>query len=349
MRRPIPAAILAALALTGASAGAGADPGAVDFSFVVVGCNRVDKADAAGDPSTANVAQLMRTYADVARISPAPAFFFSAGDMVLGYTKDTLLLAAELTAWKALYRGSPLAASATELIPIPGNHEMMNAKRVPSAAAERVWVRTLGDLLVRAGNGPRAGGADSLPTDQRMLTYSFDYHGTHFVLLDTDPARRDSRIPTRWVAADLARARAAKAAHIFAIGHKPAYSYPTMPGSGLGKFPEARDAFWSAMADNGAAAMFAAHDHLYWRTRPAGGRSWQIIAGNGGSPLSPNLSREIEPPGDFYGFTLVTVMTDGRVIVRSYGRDVPAAGYNAPAPADSYPTTLRDSLVIAAP
>ena len=46
-----------------------------------------------------------------------------------------------------------------------------------------------------------------------------------------------------------------------------------------------------------------------------------------------------------FGFVLTTVRNDGRVIVKSYGRDVPAAGYTA-APAA---TVVRDSFEIAIP
>ena len=50
----------------------------VVYSFVVVGCNRIDKEDVdlSKNPSTANVVQLNRTFADVAALTPKPNFFF---------------------------------------------------------------------------------------------------------------------------------------------------------------------------------------------------------------------------------------------------------------------------------
>jgi len=326
------------------SSSAPVDPNTPDFSFVVIGCNRIDKADTTGSVSTANIEQLNRTFTEVANLSPKPAFLFFAGDMVFGYTADTVRLAQELTGWKALYQASPLAGSGVELVPIPGNHETQNASKVAYVAAERTWVRTMGTMLLRAGNGPAAGGADNLQTDQSKLTYSFDYRGTHFVLLNTDPTGYDWRVPAKWVATDVSAARAAGARHVFAIGHKPAYAYPTTPTDGLSFYPTERDAFWTALLSGQAEAMLSAHDHVYWRTRPAAGKTWQIIAGNGGSLLEPTIDASITPPGKYYGFTVVTVTKGGTVYAKSYGRDVPAAGYVSSSTA--YPTTIRDSVDI---
>lgn len=316
------------------------------YSFVVVGCNRVDKADTAGDPSTANIVQLERTFADIAALPQRPKFIFFAGDLTLGYTSDTVQLAHELEAWRALYEASPLAQSGTELVAIPGNHETQNGSKIAYAAAERTWLRVMAPYIRRGGDGPTAGGPDSLATDQSNLTYSFNYRDTHFITLNTDPVGRDWHVPTHWVASDVASAQAAGAKHIFAIGHKPAYPYPTVPTDGLSKFQASRDAFWTALTQGGAEAMFSAHNHVYYRTQPVFGGPWQVIAGNGGSSLETTLDLSIPTTGEYYGFVVATVQNDGRVYVKSYGRDVPAAGYTAPAPATTYPTTVRDSFDI---
>ena len=320
------------------------DPNAPDFSFVVIGCNRIDKADTTGSVSTANIEQLNRTFAEVAALSPRPAFLFFAGDMVFGYTADTVRLAQQLNAWKALYQASPLPASGIELVPIPGNHEVQDASKVTYAAGERTWIRIMSSMLAHAGNGPAAGSADNLKTDQSKLTYSFDYRGAHFVLLNTDPMGYDWRVPAKWVAADVAAARTAGAKHVFAIGHKPAYAYPTTPTDGLSLYVPERDAFWNALLSGQAEAMLSAHDHVYWRTRPAVGKTWQIIAGNGGSILEPTIDASITPAGKYFGFTVVTVTKGGTVYAKSYGRDVPPTGYMASSSA--YPTTVRDSVDI---
>jgi len=47
---------------------------------------------------------------------------------------------------------------------------------------------------------------------------------------------------------------------------------------------------------------------------------------------------------NFFGFTVINVLKDGRVTLTSYGRDVPAEGYLAPSSAS--PTTVRDQADI---
>lgn len=319
------------------------------FSFAVIGCNREDQADlSATDPSTANLEQLNRTFQEISQLSPNPKFLFFAGDLVYGYTPDTAVLESELKAWLQVYNSSPLAASATTLVPIPGNHEVQNDKKVAYEAAEKTWLSVMASYLQYAGNGPQPGGPDNLKTDQSSLTYSFDYQGTHFTLLDTDPVGKDWSIPVKWVEQDLDQAQADQDQHIFAIGHKPAYAYPTdlyspplATEDGLGKFyPAERDEFWNSLNAHHAEAMLAAHDHLYYRAQP-NGQTWQIIAGNGGSKLESVVNQQ---DINYHGFTIVNVLKNGHVTATSYGRDVPAEGYLASSAA--YPTTIRDQADI---
>lgn len=322
------------------------------FSFVVVGCNRVDTPDTnkAVNPSTANLEQLRRTFAEVAAMRPRPKFLFLAGDLVFGYTNSQPELRAQLVAWRAVYEASPLAGTEVRMVPIPGNHEVQNKSKVATLAAEQTWLEVMGPYIAPfSGNGPHAGGVDGLTTDQSSLSYSFDYKGAHFLLLDSDPAGRDWSVPTKWAASDLQQARERGARHIFAIAHKPAYGYPASQykpanavGDDLGKvLPALRDEFWHSLVDNHADAMFAAHDHLYSRARGAFGQTWQVIAGNGGSRLESVLD---QASINFYGYTVIRVEGDKRAILTSYGRDVPRAGYLTPS--DAYPTTVRDRVDI---
>jgi hypothetical protein len=69
-----------------------------------------------------------------------------------------------------------------------------------------------------------------------------------------------------------------------------------------------------------------------------------VIAGNGGSPLEETLDLSIPSTGAYYGYTVVSVTNSGRVFSKSYGRDIPAAGYAAPVSAGQ--ATLRDSIEI---
>ena len=329
--------------VAGTDIGAQADgdlSSAESFSFVVVGCNRLEKADiTAGNPSTANLEQLNRTFAEVAALQPPPKFFFFAGDMVYGY-KDGPTLKTELEAWLAVYQASALAANGVKLVPIPGNHESqqkIGSSKLAYFDAETTWVNVMSSYI-QGANGPPAGGPDGLATDQSKLSYSFDYAGTHFVVLDTDPVGMDWQVPAQWVASDVSAAHTSGAKHIFAIGHKPAYPSPLSGEGGLSMFPTLRDAFWNALEANHAEAMIAAHNHLWWKTQP--NKTWQIVAGTGGSLLESGVTGA----DAYYGFTLVEVDKSGTVTITSHGRDVPSAGYMGSAPAATYPTSVRDTV-----
>ena len=190
---------------------------------------------------------------------------------------------------------------------------------------------------INGSNGPNAGGTDNLSTDQSKLSYSFDYLGTHFVLLNSDPANAGSTVPTAWAAQDMAAAHAAGAKHIFVLDHKPAFDWTNDGSSSLSNASQA--ALWSAMTTNHAEAMLSAHNHVYRRLQPTG-HSWMIIPGNGGSTLDSQL-----PSDRNYGFSLVDIMTSGKVIVKTYARQF-GSNYIDPSPAATYPTTLRDSADI---
>lgn len=317
------------------------DPNGVAYSFVTLGCNRVAAGDTIGNVSTANVAQLNKTFADIAALSPKPNYLFFTGDMVLGYTNDSTNLDKELKGWVALWQASPAAAAGIELVAVPGNHETENVAKVATSPAERVWLRDLAPYISHGGNGPAAG-VDGYTTDQSKLTYSFDYKDAHFVTISTDGVGKDWHVPTTWVASDLAAARAKGQKHIFVFGHKPAYPYPTVPTDGLVFDQASRDLFWSSLNTNQVEGMFSAHNHVYYRFQPTG-KTWQIIAGNGGTALDATLDTTIPTTGAYFGFTLVQVLNSGRVILKSYGRDVPATGYTA---AVTGSTTVRDSAEI---
>ena len=316
------------------------------LTFAIVGCNRLDKADTAGDTSTANIPQLTRTFNEIAAMNPRPKFLFFAGDLTLGYTSDTVKLASELQAWRHLYEASPLPASGVELVAIPGNHETQGANKISYAAAERTWLRVMAPYITRGGNGPKAGGLDNLQTDQSNLSYSFDYKGSHFITLNTDPVGDDWHVPVNWVRNDIISARTAGAKHIFVIGHKPAYPYPTIPTDGLSQDTASRNAFWNALDSGYVEAMFSAHNHVYYRSQPVANKTWMIIGGNGGSPLEATIDPTIPTTGSYYGYVVATVNNNGRVYSKSYGRDIPTTGYASPAPASLYPTTVRDSVEI---
>ena len=103
---------------------------------------------------------------------------------------------------------------------------------------------------------------------------------------------------------------------------------------------DVRDSFWSALENNGCEAYFSAHNHLYYQGQLHADKTWQIVAGNGGSKLSDKVKAESDK---FYGFTLVEVMTNGDVSIKSMGRNLSPDGYNKPSAA---PTTERAHVLI---
>lgn len=315
------------------------DPNGVAYSFVTLGCNRVAAADTLGNVSTANVAQLQQTFTDIAQLSPKPNFVFFTGDEVLGYTNDSTNLSKELKAWGQLWEASAAKAAGIEMVAIPGNHETENTAKVAQAFLERTWMRDMSSYVARGGNGPTSG-VDGYVTDQSRLTYSFDFKDAHFVTLSTDGVGKDWHVPTTWVSNDLAAAKAKGAKHIFVFGHKPAYAYPGVPTDGLAFDTPSRDLFWNALTTNNVEAMFSAHNHVFWRGQPTG-KTWQVIAGNGGTALDATVDTSIPGTGSYFGYTLVQVLNSGKVIMKSYGRPVPTP-YTAP----TVPATLRDSVDI---
>jgi hypothetical protein len=68
----------------------------------------------------------------------------------------------------------------------------------------------------------------------------------------------------------------------------------------------------------------------------------QIIAGNGGSKEDPLW--ELAGKVFYYGFTVVQVLKNGEVVMKSYGRSFDPTNYLAPSPPARFPTTIRRTL-----
>ena len=324
----------------------------IEYSFVVMGCNRIswhDNKKAWEDSpyyneAHTNLNQLNATFDDAMNLGNKPDYFFFVGDLVLAENKDTTVLIDQLTAWKALYHQHAIANSGIRMVAIPGNHEFLYSEpptynEVPNPYANEIWLRLMSDFIV-GDNGPGIGGPDSLIKNESELTYSIDHKGDHFVLMNTDTYDEPGKVPVDWITNDIATYRAANPnGHIFVMGHKPAYDAKGLATGdssdpGLSWDTAQIDQLWSSMNTHKSEAMLSAHEHLFWAGVPAHSKTWQIIAGNGGTTLDE---------GDFFGFTEVQVLTNGEVIAISHGRPVPT-------PFDYGPqvgaTTARDTFNI---
>ena len=335
------------------------DPDSIAFSFVFMGCNRVDGKDTRNsntNASTANIPELERTFNEIAGLNPAPAFYFFLGDEVLGLEKDTSALSTQLQAWKLQYANkifSGLPASGIQLVAIPGNHEMLyetktkkGKEEVPNKHATDTWINQMSSYMPTGVTINRVSGKDSL--DNRM-TYSFTYNNTHFILLNTDTYNKNGTIgmaPAEWIIADIVAAKKDPAVkHIFLLGHKPAIvSQPIYVYDGENTMDTSVvKAIWPVMDSNQVEAMLSAHSHQYDRLQPDSNMSYQVIAGNGGSPYEHKAAKDTAR--QFFGYTIVYIMKNQQVIVQSMGRSVPASNY-LESISSGLLTTIRDQAII---
>jgi len=287
---------------------------------------------------------------------------FFNGDMIMGYgnanvpqnnttvqgivNSDLVKSYKQYAFWRGMVAG--LMENGTYVVPVPGNHETQckACGKIALAVNENAWRANMSDLILddtrflklfgdqpaNESVGDNRLAADGLITDQSKLSYSFDFKGSHFVVINTDPVGKDAHAPTNWLAADLAAAQSHGARHFFVFGHKPAYTYyygqntqlPVTP-SGLDNDVASRDAFWDVIEQYGA-IYFCGHEHIFNLMKPRaqlGGRSWQILVGSGGSPfeakpsditVNPNTDRD-------YAWATVKVYRNGKVKLTAYGFD----------------------------
>ena len=265
---------------------------------------------------------------------------FFNGDMIMGYgnanvpqnnttvpgivNSDLVNFYKQYAFWRGMVAG--LMENGTYVVPVPGNHETQckACGKIALVVNEDAWRANMSDLILddtrflrlfgdqpsNESVGDNRAAADGLITDQSKLSYSFDFKGSHFVVINTDPVGKDAHAPTNWLTTDLAAAQSRGARHFFVFGHKPAYTYyygrntqlPSAP-SGLDNDVASRDAFWDVIEQYGA-IYFCGHEHIFNLMKPRaqlGGRAWQILVGSGGSPfeakpsdvtINPNTDRD---------------------------------------------------------
>jgi hypothetical protein len=136
--------------------------------------------------------------------------------------------------------------------------------------------------------------------------------------------------------------------HTFVLGHKQAFSpADSKSEQALDSNPDNRNQFWDELNSAGVGYYLVAHAHLWHFSTPVSPVSMlqhtvQIIAGNGGSKEDPVWEAAAKP--FYYGFTLVQVLKNGEVVMKSYGRDFDRTNYLALSPPSVFPTTIRLTL-----
>ncbi len=342
----------------------------VVFSFSTVGDSRQDPvtADATTLPLSGQDAHWLQNTKAWTRISRSiehqqSSLLFFNGDMIMGYghavvpaatttvsnvvSSDLVKFYTQYAFWRGMVAG--MMEVGTCVVPVPGTHETQSKPlgKKAQVANENAWRANMGDLILDSSrflnllgaqptnanvlnNGP----VDGLTSDQSQLSYSFDFQGAHFAVINTDPVGKDAHAPVNWLASDLQAAKTRGLKHSFVFGHKPAFTYyfgATTNGflpdkaSGLDVDIVSRDAFWNVIEQYGA-TYFCGHEHIFNMMQPTavtGGKSWQVLVGSGGSPFDASTTDATFAPASdrAYAWATVKIHRSGKVKITAYGFD----------------------------
>jgi hypothetical protein len=318
-------------------------PDEILFSFSVTSDSQADL----GDPDTSvqdrkwtvNSKVLSRMIGEIQEQKPKILFF--CGDAIDGYTHGDMN---ELNNEYAFWRGNmaKLFETGTYVFPVPGNHDMQDTDMLTgmdgaTVLNEEAWRNNLGDIIPNKKLWESILGeafsnsswsdinyaqydGDGITTDQSKLSYSFDYKGSHFIIINTYAVGNDSHVPITRLKEDIFDAKRRAVKHIFIFGHEPAFSYKYDAASGprgLDIDPKARDEFWKLVEDN-KATYFCGHEHLFNAGQFGNGKAYQIIVGPAGGGF-----KAVEPVRnpDLLKYTWVTVKVhkNGTVHLDAYG------------------------------
>lgn len=303
-------------------------------SFVFVGCNRLWWKDLARNNSSANTDALKNIFKHVAASSQKTDYFFFLGDIVSGEDTDEVLND-QLKAWNQDYDSSVYSdfeGTEITLIPVPGNHEMLDQNEQPLAGTTETWLKHMGKYMPTD--------RDSIPNSPvDRATYGFTDGNIGFIVMNTDTYNTDEKesvIPYAWVKAQVAKYKADPSIeHIFVMGHRPFYVECVRDTTHQGMRDAAQSSpVWQSFEDNDVASMLSAHVHQYQRMQP-NQKTYQLIAGNGGSPVHHHT-----PPA-FFGYTRINVYASGRIEMLSEGYDAPTPYFDTVTNPD---WSIRDSL-----
>lgn len=311
-------------------------------SFVFVGCNRMWWKDTLhSDKSMANIDALRNIFTHVAASKQKTDYFFFLGDIVSGEATNAVL-ETQLAAWNRDYdKGvfSNFKSSGIKMIPVPGNHEMLNENETPLAGTTDTWMKYMGKYMPK--------NRDSITGSRAAIdrmTYGFKHGNIAFIVMNTDTYNTEgpggigleSQIPYEWVKKQVARYRSdTKIDHIFVMGHRPFYVNCIRDTTHQGMRDSTRsNPVWRSFQENKVASMLSAHVHQYQRMQPDS-KTYQLIAGNGGSPVHHH-----DPPL-FFGYTRINVYASGRIEMLSEGYDAPTPYYDV---VKTPKWSIRDSL-----
>ena len=162
---------------------------------------------------------------------------------------------------------APVYSAGIGVYPVRGNHDVVND------ADGTGWTNVFGASLPTNG-----------PAGEIGFTYSFVHKNALFVGLDQYITLH--RVNQPWLNEQLV---ANQLPHVFVFGHEPAFK--AFHYDCLDDYPAERNAFWTSLADSGAALYLTGHDHFYDHSRIDDGDGdplndlHQIIAGTAGGPL----------------------------------------------------------------
>ena len=188
-----------------------------------------------------------------------PDFVIDVGDLIRGYTDDPNLIIRE---WEDF--DHTITAFKMPFHMVVGNHDVWNEE------SERIYNERYGQLY-----------------------YSFDFNGSHFIVLDSEQTHAMNNIggeQLSWLEGDLAAH--AEVNHMFVFVHKPLWRY--------------EESNWNAdvhplLARYGVRAVFAGHWHVYTKSKERDGVKYFITGGGGAEIVDP------ETLGGFYHFMHVSV------------------------------------------
>ena len=272
----------------------------------------ITMSDSRGSDNGINKKVLSSLVDHMIKNQPDAKFVIFAGDLVDGSKINPDQTVTELLHWKEIM--SPIYNNLNMVWPkiwvVVGNHEVQHPKD------EENFRKIFPDVFL---NGP---------TDEKGISYSFDYEKHHFVFVtsdrwyygkpnDTTDDKRDWHYIKNldWLEKDLMEARKREVSDIFVISHAPAFPIgghlrDGLPNLGLNlKLPldstrqlylNQRNEFLRILKEYKVTAYICGHEHLYGRESVDG--IYQIVAGSSGAPLyylNPKYDEPKNPEQEF--------------------------------------------------